>query len=377
MDQFFAAIAILDDPSLKGKPVLVGGTGNRGVVTTASYEARVYGCGSAMPMSTARRLCPHAVCVKVPGRRIKQCSRAVFDILHRFSPKVQPLSVDEAFLDCTGQEGVADVGGDGPTIARKIRAAVLGETGLTASVGVAPNKFLAKLASDLDKPDGLTVITPENLRATLDPLPVRRLWGVGPAMEAKLHARGVQTVADLRALGFDVLQRRFGDMGARLYRLSRGIDDRPVTTDRQAKSIGQEQTFGSNLTHPDDVRGYLLQQCEEVGARLRRHGATAAGVTVKIRFGNFQTVTRAGLVEPATDLSAELYAVALRLFDHWAETAWSPVRLVGVTAQKLRWGPQQMPLFGRPERERSKQVDAALDTLADRFGPGTVRRFGA
>ena len=373
MDAFFAAIAVLDDPSLAGKAVLTGGTGSRGVVTTASYEARKYGCRSAMPTAQALRLCPHAICVKVPGDRIRELSRAMFAVLDTFSPRVQPLSVDEAFLDMTGTERLM---GEPRDVAQRLKDAVRDATGLVASVGVAPNKFLAKLASDLEKPDGLTVITAGNLDAILTPLSVGKIWGVGPKAEADLARRGVKTVGDLRALTETELTGRFGDRGTRLFRLSRGLDDRPVVPDRTAKSIGHEQTFGENLTRADDVRAVLLEQTERVGERLRRHGHHARGVTVKIRFGDFQTVTRSCTLDRPSDATDVLWAAARELFDKWAAAGFRSVRLIGMSAGSLGDEPAQAELFPDSQRERQRALDAAVDRIARRFGPRTVHRAG-
>lgn len=371
MDAFFAAIAVRDDPSLRGKAVLTGGAGPRGVVTTASYEARVFGCHSAMPMAQARRLCPHAVVVKVSGESIREASRGLFTILDDFSPLVQPLSVDEAFLDVTGQRRLMG----GPVeIARKLKERVRDELRLTASVGVAFNKFLAKLASDLEKPDGLTVITRENLDEVLLPLPVSKIWGVGPATQRSLERRSIRTVADLRRHSLEELQQWFGDFGERFYRLSRGLDDRPVHPDRTAKSIGQERTFGADLPSAEDVRPFLLDEVEQVGRRVRQHGFRATGVTVKIRFGDFQTITRAAKLDRPTDLTDELWHAARGLFDRWASSSFQPVRLIGATATGLTCGPEQLDLFADPQREKRQQVDQTLDRIAERFGKGAIHR---
>ena len=339
MDAFFAAIAVLDNPQLEGKAVLTGGDGPRGVVTTASYEARRFGCHSAMPMAQARRLCPHAVVVRVPGQRIRDVSRRMFEVLDEFTPTVQPLSVDEAFLDVTGCTALF---GPPVQLARRLKQRILDELHLTASVGVSYNKFLAKLASDLEKPDGLTVITSENLDAVLLPLPVSRIWGVGPAMQRVLRGRGVHTIGDLRRLSMSQLRRQFGELGERFFRLSRGMDHREVVPDRRAKSIGQERTFGFNLTDPDDVRRFLLDQTEQVGRRLRKSGLRARGVTVKIRYGDYQTVTRSTMLDQPTDASGALWQAARGLFDRWAAASFRSVRLIGAAATPLP-GPQHVP----------------------------------
>ena len=373
MDAFFAAIAVLDDPSLKGKAVLTGGTGNRGVVTTASYEARKYGCRSAMPMSEALRRCPHAICVKVPGERIREKSRAMFEVLETFSPLVQPLSVDEAFLDMTGTQRLM---GPPPEVARQLKDAIRQATGLVASVGVAPNKFLAKLASDLEKPDGLTVI-PESaagIEAVLSPLKISKIWGIGPATQRRLEQRGIRTVADLRRLSQEQLRTNFGDHAQRYWRLSRGLDDRPVVPDREAKSVGHEQTFGQNLAEPDAVLAVVLDQAEQVGFRLRRHGFRAKTVTLKIRYGDFQTVTRSATLDQATDLTQTLYETAKTLFCHWADQGFRSVRLIGVSTSNLTRQPRQEELFPDPRHRKRQQLDQTLDQITTRFGKRTVHR---
>lgn len=377
MDAFFAAIAVLDNPGLKGKAVLTGGTGPRGVVTTASYEARKFGCHSAMPMSRALRLCPHAICVKVPGERIRETSQAMFAVLDDFSPLVQPLSVDEAFLDMTGTDRLM---GPPEKIAQNLKDQIFHATGgLVASVGVAPNKFLAKLASDLEKPDGLTVIppTPDGIEAVMAPLPISKIWGIGPATQAKLEKRNIKTVADLRRLTEAQLKQAFGDHAQRYFRLSRGLDDRPVVPDRTAKSIGHEQTFRENLTDPDAIRAVLLDQSEQVGYRLRKHAARARGVTVKIRFGDFQTITRSHTLDAPTDVTETLYHAARELFNRWAETNFRSVRLVGVSAYPLtdRAG-GQAEMFPDPRKEKQKKLDSTLDQITTRFGKRTIHRGG-
>lgn len=371
MDAFFASVVQLDQPELRGRPVLTGGDGPRGVVSAASYEAREFGCHSAMPMAQAKRLCPQAVVVKVPGERIRHFSSAVFEIFERVTPLVEPLSVDEAFLDVTGS---ARLLGDAETIAKRIRAEIKGELGLTASVGVSFNKFLAKLASDMDKPDGLTVIMPGDVGRVLPPLAIERMWGVGPATAEKLKEQGVRTFGDLSRLSREDLDHRFGKYGERFYRLSRGIDSRPVTPDHEAKSIGQEQTFSQDVGDVDHVRAVLLGQVQQVGRRLRKHGMRAHGVGLKIRFGDFQTISRSGTLPEASDLTDELWRVARDLFDAWARHSFSPVRLIGVHVDRLDASDVQMGLFTDPQREKQRSLDQAMDAIQDRFGKQSVRR---
>lgn len=372
MDAFFASIEQRDHPELRGRPVLVGGSGPRGVVAAASYEARAFGCRSAMPTAVARRLCPHAVVVKGRHADYAAVSRAVFAILERATPLVQPISIDEAFCDVTGSLRLL---GPPVGIARAVRADIRAETGLTASVGVAPNKFLAKLASDLDKPDGLTIVRPDRIHQTLDPLPIARLWGVGPAAERALHALGIRTIGRLRAVDRPVLRARFGDFGDHLWRLARGIDDRPVHTDREAKSISHERTFGVDLSSLDEVRAVLLGEAEAVARRLRRHGRHAGTVTVKIRFGDFQTITRSTTLPAPTDRTDVIADAARALLDRWA-VRFQPVRLIGVGVEQLTATPGDAGLFAQDEHAKRRAVDRAADAIAERFGKGAITLGG-
>ncbi len=370
MDAFFASVEQRDDPNLRGKPVLVGGTGNRGVVAAASYEARAFGCHSAMPMIRAKRLCPQAIVVSGSHDKYRRVSHQVFTIFGRFTDLVQPLSVDEAFLDVSG---CMRLFGSGEKIARDIRTAIQRETQLTASVGVAPNKFLAKLASDLNKPDGLTVITPDTIDTILPPLPITRIWGIGGKTAARLHGLGMRTFADLRRMDVAWFTQHLGSWGPRVRELIHGIDTRPVETDDQAKSIGQEQTFGVDLTDPDHVREVLLQQAEAVGERVRRQGLCAGRVTVKIRFGDFQTITRSHTLSTPTDLTRDIYITATDLFDQWAKQQFQPVRLIGLQASQFTRD-AQLDLFQHAAQERLRKVDQAVDAIKARFGSTAIGR---
>jgi len=371
MDAFFAAVEQRENPSLVGKPLLIGHDGPRGVVATASYEARVYGCHSAQPMSVAKRLCPHAIVLPVRMNLYKRASDRMFAILDEFSPLVEPLSIDEAFLDLTGTERLL---GDPRAVARRLKDRIRSDLGLTASVGLAPNKFLAKLASDIDKPDGLTVIRPEDIDRLLPPMPVTKLWGIGKVTAEKLKNLGVRTIGDLRARPERWVREFFGSEADRYYRLARGQDDRPVVPDSAAKSIGHEQTFEVDLADPAAVRRVLLGQVEHVAARLRRHGLLARGVSLKIRFGDFQTVSRSATLPAHTDATSDLWEAARGLFDRWE---FRPVRLIGVTAERLSTGLGQMALFTDAERERQRRLDAAADRINQKFGRRAIRRAGA
>lgn len=374
LDAFFAAVEVLDNPELHGKPVLVGGTGPRAVVSTASYEARPYGCRSAMPMAQARRLCPQAIVVKPRFHRYRELSDQMYRILEDFTPVIQPMGLDEAFLDLTGSEKLL---GDGETVARQIKQRMRDELKLTISVGVAPNKFLAKLASDLQKPDGLTVINADNLDTILPPLPISRIWGIGPKTATKLNGLGIHKIGDFRKLPLKLLVDKFGSEGARYHHLAHGDDDRPVTPDSQAKSIGQEQTFGVNIDDPDELRAILLSEVEHVASRLRKHGLLARGVTLKIRDGQFKTITRAGKFEEPSDVTQILWECASGIFDAWASQSFTPLRLLGVQATHLSHDAEQLPLFEDQSTLRQRRVDEAMDQINTRLGRRAVRRGGA
>jgi DNA polymerase-4 len=372
MDAFFASVEQLDNPDLRGKPVLVGGASKRGVISAASYEARAFGCRSAMPTAVAKRLCPHAIVVKTRGHRYRELSDQVFAIFDDFTPLVQPLSIDEAFLDVTGSQRLL---GPAVEIATTIRARIKAEVGLTASVGLAPNKFLAKLASDLKKPDALVVIDPDRIQQTLDPLPVTVIFGIGKAAAQRLERLGVRTIAQLRQLEPRTLKATFGSWGERVGQLARGQDDRPVVPDHAAKSVGHETTFGENLTTPDEVRAVLLQLTEDTARRLRKKDRRAHTITCKIRFGDFETITRSTTLDTATNTTAELWQAALGLFDTWASRSFQPVRLIGVSTSGLTDAAEtQLGLFPDPAADRQRALDAASDAVAAKFGKGAVRR---
>ncbi|MFW6059614.1 MAG: DNA polymerase IV [Phycisphaeraceae bacterium] len=371
MDAFFAAIAQLERAELRGKPVLTGGTGPRSVVSTASYEARIFGCRSAMPMSQARRLCPQAIVVQVERATIRRYSHQLFDLLHEVTPLVEPVSVDEAFLDVTGSDRLHGAPLD---IAKRLKQRIHDELKLTASIGVSFNKFLAKLGSDMDKPDGLTVIAPDDVDRVLPPLEIDKLWGVGPRTADRLHRAGLHRVSDVRRYSIEQMRQRFGELGEHLHRLAHGLDDRAVVPDHQAKSIGHEQTFPEDVADRDALRGVLLHQVEQIARRLRRHGLQARGLTLKLRFGEFQTITRSATLERATDVTDELWAAARELFDRWADQGFQPLRLIGAAADRLSGGEAQLALFPDRDQEKRRQLDRTLDRIVDRFGPDVIRR---
>lgn len=376
MDAFYAAIEQLDVPALRGKPVIVGGDpSGRGVVSTASYEARKFGPHSAMPMAQAIRLCPQAIVRPVRMKRYVEVSRQIREIFHEFTPRVEPLSLDEAFLDVTGSRRLF---GEAPAIAAQIKQRIRDETHLTASVGVAPNKFLAKLASDLDKPDGTVIVETSDVQRLLDPLPVRRMWGIGKVTEQTCLRNGLRTVGDLRRLSEQRLVELFGEYGESLYRLSRGIDDRPVVPDSAAKSVGTESTFPQDVVDRRELIRTFAAQVDEVSWRLRRAGIEAATVTLKLRFSDFKTITRAESFKPPSALFAELWEVADRLFGLHVASHDKPIRLLGITASNLRSaGTGQGLLFSQTDHKRHAAVDQVGDQIRRRFGYDAFQRGGA
>ncbi len=346
LDAFFAAVEQRDRPELRGKPVIVGGGAPtaRGVVSAASYEARRYGVHSAMPLRTAYALCPQGVFLPVDGRKYQRVSREVMTILRRFTPLVEPISIDEAFLDVTASRALF---GDGPTIAAAIKAAIVAEVGLTASVGVATTKLVAKVASDLRKPDGLVVVPAGEEAAFLAPLPIARLWGVGEKTAAALGEFGVTTIGDLTQIPEEILARRFGKHGGSLGARARGIDPDPVGGGDPAKSIGHEHTFDVDTSDPELIERTLLAMADGVASRLRSAGFKAGTVTVKIRDSSFRTITRQRTLADPTDLAEPIWRIALELAR--PEVRGLKVRLLGVTASHLG------------EREQLGLFDAGLD----------------
>src|SRR6478752_7616389 len=333
LDAFFAAVEQRDRPELRGLPVVVGGAGgedSRGVVSAASYEARRFGIHSAMSLREAYRRCPDAVFLPVDGRRYQAASRAVMAILRRYTPAVEPISIDEAFLDVTGSAALFGVG---EAIARRIKDDVRAEVGLTASVGVATTKLVAKIASDLRKPDGLVVVAPGDEAAFLAPLPIGRLWGVGEKTAVALHEYSVRTIGDLAALPPDLLVRRFGKVGESLVDRARGMDADPVHEGDPAKSVGHEHTFDVDTSDPEVIERTLLAMAEGVSGRLRSAGVRAGTVAVKIRDSSFRTITRQRTLPEPTDLTGPIYRTALELAR--SEVRGIRVRLLGVTASHL------------------------------------------
>ena len=369
LDAFFAAVEQRDRPELRGKPVVVGGGGpnDRGVVSTASYEARVFGVRSAMPLRTAGALCPDAIFVPVDGRKYARVSREVMDILRRFTPLIEPLSIDEAFLDLTGTEALF---GTGEQAGRKIKDAIRDEVQLTASVGVAANRLVAKIASDLEKPDGLVVVPVGSEAAFLAPLAIERLWGVGASTRRALADYNVRTIGDLAALPEDVLVRRFGSHGASISLRARGVGDTEVGSDVGAKSISHEQTFDVDTDDWTVIQRTLLALSEGVGSRLRSSRVLAATVAVKIRDTDFVTITRQKTLADPTDSTDVIWHAATDLARR--EVKGMRVRLLGVAATGLT-GQQQIPLFAEDDARHRRAVEAT-DALRKRYGSRAIRR---
>jgi DNA polymerase-4 len=346
LDAFFAAVEILENPALVGKPVLVGGRPEqRGVVATASYAARAFGVHSAMPMARALRLCPDAIVLPARHSLYSQYSRRVMAILHAATPLVEQVSIDEAFLDLTAQVAAWE---EVATIARRLQDQVRDEVKLSASLGAASNKLVAKVASDQHKPGGLTVVKPGEEAAFLAPLPVRVLWGVGPVTAARLAEVGVQTVGELAALPAEALAAAFGRHGPDMARRAQGIDDRPVVTEYQRKSYSQETTFSRDLSSIDDLRRQLWRLSQGVAQDLKRADLAGGVIAIKLRYGDFTTLTRQTTLPIPTDDERAIYRAALTLLRRaWQEGR--PVRLLGVGAHQLSQPSGQLSLFANPE----------------------------
>lgn len=368
MDAFYASIEQRDKPELAGVPVIVGGLSNRGVVATASYEARKFGVHSAMSMAEARRRCPEAVFITPDHRKYSFVSAQIRQILDRYSPLVEPLSLDEAFLDVTGMDGLY---ADPADIACRIKDEIKQQLRLTASAGVAPNKFLAKLASDLQKPDGLYIIRPGEEAQVLAGLPVRRLWGVGEVTAASIAKLGIRTIGQFAAADPKLLERHIGRDVYDLQRLARGLDDRPVVPDQQIKSVGNEETFDQDLYQWDEIEKQLLLFADKVGWRLRRLTLSGRTITVKVRFASFKTITRSRTLEEATNLDDTLYHIARELYKSIPSA--EGIRLLGLTVSNLQPAGQTMALFDS-KQEKQESLHKVVDELKVRFGTAAVMK---
>ncbi|MGO9935902.1 MAG: DNA polymerase IV [Steroidobacteraceae bacterium] len=370
MDAFYASVEERDRPELKGKPLIVGGTGARGVVAAASYAVRRFGVRSAMPMREALRRCPDAIVVQPRMARYKEISEQVFEIFREFTPLVEGLSLDEAFLDVTASQRLL---GDPIEIGAEIRRRIANKTGLTASVGIAPNKLLAKIASDLHKPDGICLID-AGMREILDALPIQRLFGVGRKTLPIVHAAGIRTFGDARAASDEVLWRAFGRHGKAMRDLACGLDDRPVEPDREEKSISAEETFAADLHAAADLTAQIVRLADRTASRLRAHHLVAGRVNVKIRRGDFTTYTRQRSLQPPTQDTGVLSAAAQALLHAWmASQPRAGVRLLGVGAGDLQ-SLRQSDLFSDPLPALGARLDSAVDGIRDRFGEQLLTR---
>jgi len=379
MDAFYAAVEVLDNPALQGKPVIVGGSSARGVVASASYEARKFGVHSAMPTAQARQLCPDAIFVRGRMDRYVEISRAIRIVFDAFSPVVEPLSLDEAFLDLTGSERLL-----GPPIevARALKRRVIERTGLVVSVGVASTKMAAKILSDMSKPDGLLILGPDALRGFLEPLPVERLWGVGRVTLARMHQEGIRTIAELARRDVAELKARFGSFGPHLYELANGRDPRPVVADWQRKSYGEESTFEHDLALDSlELRRVLIAHAEALGRRLRADRVHARTVTLKLKLarplggGRYPILTRSAPFDDPTDDGATIAKVAIALVARVTDR--EKVRLAGIQVHNLeRADASQLGLFDSPAGAavKSARLNRALDAVAQRFGDDAVTR---
>jgi len=371
MDAFYALASLLSRPELKGTPVIIAGGGNRGVVLSATYEARKFGVASAMPIARARRLCPQATVVAPDYARYERISRAVMAVFASVTPIVEPLSLDEAFLDVSGARRRL---GSPRQIAQRIRDTIADEQGITCSVGVATTKFIAKLASGLAKPDGLLVVPEAEVVGFLHQLPVGALWGVGDRTEEALQRLGLHTVADIAHTPLDTLRRALGDnAGPALYALAWGRDSRPVTPTRRERSIGADETFSFDVDDPAFIHRELLKLSDRTAARVRAAGMVGRTIAIKVRFSDFTTITRSRTLRDPTDVSRDIYATALALFDALGLQR-ARLRLVGVRMEALM-DSDQAPVQGLLDEPEHgwRDADRAVDRASARFGAGAVR----
>jgi DNA polymerase IV len=370
MDAFYASVEQRDRPELAGKALIVGGAGRRGVVAAASYEVRRFGVRSAMPTAAALKLCPSAICIPPRMARYQEVSRDVFAVFYEFTPLIEGLSLDEAFLDVSASQRLL---GDAAVLAMAIKGRIREVTGLAASVGLAPNKLLAKIASDLGKPDGFLHIRADNLAEIIDPLPVERLPGIGPKTLVKVHALGIRTLADLRCADPRRLWPVFGSESERMRERAQGIDDRAVVPDREEKSIGAEETYAEDLLDSAAIRAELTRLADRTATRLRAHKLWAGVVAVKIRRGDFTTYSRQRKISPPTNDTGVILRLAIALFEEWRrEQPGASIRLLGVGAAKLG-AAAQFALFAA-ETARDGRLDAAVDRIRGKFGAPLLTR---
>lgn len=367
MDAFFASIEQLDHPEHRGKPLAVGNN-PRGVVSAASYEIRPYGVRSAMPVAQARRLCPHGIFVPVRGWRYKEVSRVVMDVLHEFSPICEQASVDEAYLDVTGLERLAGPPREmGVELKRRIRE----RTGLTASVGVGPNKLVAKIASDFQKPDGLTVVEDDEVLEFMAALPLEKIPGVGGRTLPKLRLLGLRTAGDVQAVSREFLEQRFGEHGARLFERARGVHHSPVAPSGRPKSVSAENTFERDTRDREELSRWLLRQADRVAAELRKEQGLGRTVTLKVKYADFQQITRSQTLPEPVNTTKRIHETAAGLLD--AVDLDRPVRLIGVGVSNLVFGGRQLSLLDDTD-ERAERLERTMDQLREKFGKQSILR---
>lgn len=377
MDCFFAAVEVLDNPALKGRPVIVGadpkGGKGRGVVSAASYEARKYGIHSAMPISKAYNLCPKGSFL--PGRmsRYSEMSNIIMDILLTFTPNIEQISVDEAFLDLSGCQRLL---GTPQEMGRTIKTHIKEKTRLTASVGIAPNKLIAKIASDLQKPDGLIIVPPGKEKSFLSPMPVNKLWGVGPKTAERMNKMGINTIGELAEYNPKKLVAVFGKAGIYLNQRANGIDEDPVSAGQAIKSIGRENTFDEDKKEPEILFKTLLNLSDQVAGNVRTEGLKGRTITLKLRYDDFETHTYSKTVSRPTDLTNEIYAIVRLLLEkHWQK--FRRIRLIGVSVSNLNDGEQQLGLFeDQAKTLRNEKLEKAVDAIREKYGKKAVRRAG-
>ena len=376
IDAFYPSVEMLDNPELKGKPLIVGGSKERGVVSSASYEARKFGVHSAQPIAKAIRRCPHGIFLPVRMSRYKEVSEKVFDIFNRFTPLVEPLSIDEAFLDVTNSIRLF---GQPENIAIKIKQIIFAETGLTISAGIAPSKFVAKIASDIDKPDGLTVVRPDDVRDFLDPLPVKKMWGVGKVSQRLLNQLNIHTFKELRQTPVKILEKKFGKQGAKIHSFAMGIDERDVIPEHDVKSIGHELTFSRDIIFLNEAQKELFALSNKAARRMRHKELKGRTITLKVKYSDFVQITRSTTLPKSTDNGLEIYSVACRLLKK-TEVTKKPIRLLGISLSQLSflgYG-TQLSLFDQDPSSRKRQrLNTVLDSLHEKFGdksvvPGTL-----
>ncbi len=370
MDAFYASVEQMDNPQLHGKPVIVGG-GVRGVVSTCSYEARPFGVRSAMPMYRAKKLCPQAIVVPVRMSRYHEISEQIHSIFAIYTPQIEPISLDEAFLDVTASEHLF---GGAINIGRLIKEQIKERVGLTASVGVSNNKFLAKLGSDLNKPDGFLVITDENKQRLLDPLPVSRIWGVGQVTAEKLARFGIDTIFQVRSTPLNQLRNLLGNQAEHILQLSMGIDERPLEYEQQAKSISTEDTFDTDINARDVLLEVLKDQVEVVAEKLRRQKLSAKTITVKFRYGDFKTITRSRTFDVNTDKTVDFLTAAAEIFEQWYSSSPGALRLLGFGVSGLSERRGAAGLFDIQLDKKQRHLDSAVDMIRNKYGKDIMKR---